>query len=82
MPVHAVLLISVKIAKQGVEGVASVLFNLVLQREQHRMPLQSTGQEKGQTVYMIQGGSHREKQEVQNQSRYKQGLGISKPFET
>lgn len=52
MPVHAVLLISVKIAKQGVEGVASVLFNLVLQREQHRMPLQSTGQEKGQTVYM------------------------------
>lgn len=51
VPVHAVLLISVKIAKQGVEAVASVLFNLVLQHEQHRMPLQSTGQEKGQRQF-------------------------------
>lgn len=51
MPVHTVLLISVKIAKQGVEGVASVLFNVALQREQHRMPLQSTGEEKGQRQF-------------------------------
>ena len=47
MQVHAVLLAAVKVAEQGVEGVASVLFYLVLQREQHGMPLQSTGQERG-----------------------------------
>lgn len=31
MPVDTVLLVSVKIAEQGIEGVAGVLFNLVLQ---------------------------------------------------
>ena len=61
VPVHAVLLAPVKVAEQGVEGVASVLFNLVLQREQHGMPLQSTGQEKGQRQLTWEhGGSHRE----------------------
>ena len=59
MPVDTVFLISVKVAEQGVEGVDSVLFNLVLQCEQHRMPLQSSGQEKGQPHV---------KQKVQSQS--------------
>lgn len=48
MPVHTVLLIAVKVAEQGVEGVARVLLNLVLKCAQHGVPLQSTGQGKQQ----------------------------------
>lgn len=41
MPVHTVLLISVEVAEKRVEGVASELFNALLQHGQQRMPLQS-----------------------------------------
>lgn len=81
MPVHAVLLVPVKIAEQGVEGVASVIFDLLLQRAQDWMPLQSTGQGKGQREFASDtGGSRVGKHKAQNQSNYKRERGMSKPL--